>query len=94
MAKKTQVKEAKPANSKNTEHSKNKATEPLLGTHEILTDGKASKLSPKQPGFIYFQLGKHLESNELELRLTGNDGGGLHSREWVKLSAILAVLDE
>lgn len=90
MARKT----TETTNNKNTKHSKNKANEPLPETHDILIDGKASKLSPKQPGFIYFQLGKHHETKELELRLTGNDGGGLHSKEWVKLSAILAVLDE
>ena len=76
------------------EHSKTADTEQLPETHQILIDDKASKLSPKQPGFIYFELGKHLETNELELRLKGNDGGGLHSKEWVKLFTILEILDE
>lgn len=76
------------------EHSKTADTEQLPETHQILIDDKASKLSPKQPGFIYFELGKHLETNELELRLKGNDGGGLHSKEWVKLSTILEILDQ
>lgn len=76
------------------EHSKSVDTEQLPETHQILIDDKASKLSPKQPGFIYFELGKHLETNELELRLKGNDGGGLHSKEWIKLSTILEILDQ
>lgn len=75
------------------EHSKNVNTEQLPESHQILIDDKASKLSPKQPGFIYFELGKHLETNELELRLKGNDGGGLHSKEWVRLSTIIEILD-
>jgi len=75
-------------------NSKKASTELLPETHHILIDDKASKLSPKQPGFIYFQLGRHLETNELELQLKGNDGGGLHSKEWVKLSSILEVLDQ
>ncbi len=90
MAKKT----TKATNSKDSEHSKNKANEPLPETHRILIDDKASKLSPKNPGFVYFQLGECIDNSELELRITGNDSGGLYSKEWVKLSAILAVLDE
>lgn len=90
MAKKT----TKATNNKDSEHSKNKANEPLPETHQILIDDKASKLSPKNPGFVYFQLGKCLDNSELELRITGNDSGGLYSKEWLKLSVILAVLDE
>lgn len=85
---------AKKITKQTTEHRKNKGDESLAETHQILIDGKASKLSPKNPGFVYFQLGKCLDSNALELRITGNDSGGLYSKEWLRLSVILEVLEQ
>ena len=96
MARKTTVKtkEQNENNSTNEkEHSKKQVENLSVETHEIITDDKANKLSPKSPGFIYFQLGKCIETGEIELRLISTDGGGLHSKEWVNLTAIFDVID-
>ena len=34
-----------------------------------------------------------VDSGELELKLTGNDGAGLHSKEWLSITAIVDVLN-
>ena len=62
-------------------------------THAVIIDGKAAKLSTKKRGFVTFTLGTCIDSGELELRLTGNDGGGLHSKEWLSVTAIVDVLN-
>lgn len=96
MARKTNVKTKE--QDKNTPasekvHSKKQAEQTVTETHQILIDDKAKKLSPKSSGFINFQLAKSLETDELELKLVSVEGGGLHSKEWVKLSEIYSVLD-
>jgi len=79
-----------PQASANTQNSE--AEETL--THKILIDDKAPKLSPKNPGFVYFELGKHLETGELLIRIKRNDGGGLHSKEWLKFSSVIKLLEQ
>ncbi|URQ87039.1 hypothetical protein J8Z28_03850 [Pseudoalteromonas sp. SCSIO 43088] len=76
--------------------SSNKAateTGSIVETHVVLVDGKAAKLSTKKRGFVTFTLATCIDSGELELRLTGNDGGGLHSKEWLSVTAIIDVLN-
>jgi hypothetical protein len=63
-------------------------------THAVIVDGKAAKLSTKKRGFVTFTLATCIDSGELELRLTGNDGGtGLHSKEWLSVAAIIDILN-
>ncbi|MCY9877643.1 hypothetical protein OTK59_13885 [Vibrio natriegens] len=62
-------------------------------THEILREGKALKLSPKSTNHVFYEIAIHNEENELYIRMSGNEGGGLHSKEWVPLKDIFAVLD-
>jgi len=62
-------------------------------THAVIVDGKAAKLSTKKRGFVTFTLATCIDSGELELRLTGNDGGGLHSKEWLSVTAIVDILN-
>ncbi len=57
----------------------------------IVLEGKAAKLNPKSGGFISYEV--KLEDNELHLRITKNDGGGLHSKEWLAVKDILSILD-
>ncbi|MGY3808243.1 hypothetical protein ACWNG8_14180 [Aeromonas veronii] len=52
----------------------------------------AEKLSTRSEGLIFYAIGRHEESGELFLKITGNQGGGLHSKEWIALSAIDDVL--
>ncbi|MEZ8107108.1 hypothetical protein [Vibrio cortegadensis] len=60
----------------------------------IVLDGKAKKLSPKTENHVFYQLSVHDDMNSLFLRLSGNEGGGLHSKEWVAFEDIIAVLNE
>ncbi|MCG7584956.1 hypothetical protein [Photobacterium sp. OFAV2-7] len=60
----------------------------------IVLQGKAKKLSPKTENHVFYELAVHDEENELYLRLSGNEGGGLHSKEWIKLQDILTVLED
>lgn len=60
----------------------------------IVLSGKGIKLSPKTNSYVFFDLAKHDESNELYLRISGNEDGGLHSKEWVLLASIIKILDK
>tara|TARA_R110001583_G_scaffold39668_1_gene126899 strand:- start:2683 stop:3201 length:519 start_codon:yes stop_codon:yes gene_type:complete len=62
-------------------------------THIVLIDGKAAKLSTKKRGFVTFILAKCIGTDELELKITGNDSGGLYSKRYVNLISILKILD-
>lgn len=57
-----------------------------------LLNHTAEKLSTRSEGLIFYAIGRHEESGELFLQITGNQGGGLHSKEWIALSAIDDVL--
>ena len=59
----------------------------------IVREGKAKKLSPKTENHVFYEIAIHDEENELHIRMSGNEGGGLHSKEWVPLKDITAVLD-
>jgi len=58
----------------------------------IITQAKALKLSPKTTKHVFYDIAKN-ETDELLIRLAGNEGGGLHSQEWIKVSEILDILD-
>ncbi|MEZ8067166.1 hypothetical protein [Vibrio sp. FF145] len=62
-------------------------------TNTVL-EGKAKKLSPKTQNHVFYELSVHDDLNALFLRLSGNEGGGLHSKEWVAFEDIVAVLNE
>jgi hypothetical protein len=59
---------------------------------QILVRYTASKLSPRSDGLIFYAIGCHEASGELFLKITGNQGGGLHSKEWIELSAVNEIL--
>ncbi|QIR93755.1 hypothetical protein FR729_11940 [Vibrio alginolyticus] len=61
-------------------------------TH-IVREGKAKKLSPKTENHVFYEIAIHDEENELYIRMTGNQGSGLHSKEMIPLKDITAVLD-
>ncbi|PMH09494.1 hypothetical protein [Vibrio splendidus] len=60
----------------------------------VALDGKANKLSPKTQNHVFYELSVHDDLNTLFLRLSGNEGGGLHSKEWIAFEDIVAVLNE
>ncbi|HCE4729323.1 TPA: hypothetical protein NKA91_004324 [Vibrio parahaemolyticus] len=59
----------------------------------IVREGKAKKLSPKTENHVFYEIALHDEETELYIRMSGNEGGGLHSKEWIPLKDIIAVLD-
>ncbi|HCG6065114.1 hypothetical protein [Vibrio parahaemolyticus] len=61
-------------------------------TH-IVRKGKAKKLSPKTENHVFYEIAIHDEETELYIRMTGNQGSGLHSKENIPLKDITAVLD-
>lgn len=61
---------------------------------KIVLSGKGKKLSPKSTDAIFFEIAIHDEDKCHYLRLSGNEGGGLHSKEWIKLATLIAILDE
>lgn len=61
---------------------------------DVLLSGKGKKLSPKSDSFVYFDLVTQNSDNQLHIRLTGNDGGGLHSKEHIPIQSILDVLEK
>lgn len=78
-----------------TETQANDNQEPVnpdAGYTFLIDKGIASKLSPKSAGAVFFQLAVKDEDNSLQLRISGNEGGGLHSKEWVSVTAIIDAL--
>ena len=80
--------EDKPANDKQTKPEKHDHFS------NIVLSGKGKKLSPKTTNHVFFDIAEHDEEGELYIRLSGNEGGGLHSKEWINLSKLFAILDE
>ncbi|EKB3555036.1 hypothetical protein ONY95_004387 [Vibrio parahaemolyticus] len=70
-------------------------TEELPVNHftNIVREGNAKKLSPKTENHVFYEIAIHDEDNELYIRMSGNQGGGLHSKEMIPLKDITAVLD-
>ncbi|OZS42115.1 hypothetical protein [Photobacterium sanguinicancri] len=66
---------------------------PVDNFANIVLDGKAKKLSPKTENHVFYKLSIHDDLNTLHLQISGNEAGGLHSKEWVAISDIVAVLD-
>lgn len=65
----------------------------LQGYTLLVETGKAVKLSPKTQNHVFYQVATKDDDGSLHLRLSGNEGGGLHSKEWLSVQAIVAVLD-
>ncbi|ELB2847995.1 hypothetical protein P3580_20230 [Vibrio parahaemolyticus] len=59
----------------------------------IVREGKAKKLSPKTENHVFYEIALNDAEAELHIRMSGNEGGGLHSKEWIPLKDITAVLD-
>ncbi|HCH0793145.1 hypothetical protein NOK75_00905 [Vibrio parahaemolyticus] len=60
----------------------------------VVLEGKAKKLSLKTTNHVFYELLEHDDLNALYIRLSGNEGGGLHSKEWIKFEDVIAVLTE
>lgn len=81
------------AQTKNTHAENAKESDSTESQFQIIIEqGSVNKLSPKSTGKIYFQLARHQDDQTNYLRITGNDGGGLHSREWIALDKVITTL--
>jgi hypothetical protein len=60
----------------------------------VVLEGKGKKLSPKTKNHVFFEVAVNEDDNELYLRLSNNEGGGLHSKEWIKVDAVFELLDQ
>lgn len=78
-----------------------KKTDAVTSTKEVtatiefilLKQATAPKISPKNPGSLTYQIGKHPESDALALRMIESDSGGYFSKEWIELDTIKSLLD-
>ncbi|EOX4955887.1 hypothetical protein ACFKIX_000445 [Vibrio alginolyticus] len=61
---------------------------------EVLLSGKGKKLSPKSNSHVYFEVAARKSDNQLHIRLTGNDDGGLHSKEFISLQTLFDILEQ
>ena len=65
----------------------------LIGLTLIIENGSALKLSPKTENHVFYQIAADDNESKLFIRLSGNEGGGLHSKEWIAVSSITELLD-
>jgi len=65
----------------------------LEGFTLLIESGKALKLSPKTQNHVFYQLAEKEDDKSLHIRMSGNEGGGLHSKLWVSINAITDLLD-
>lgn len=65
---------------------------PDEGYQLLIEKGEAAKISPKSTGRIFYQLAVKEEDQKLYLRIDSNEGGGLHSREWVDLEKLVQLI--
>lgn len=71
-----------------------KAADPTDGYTLLIENGKALKLSPKTKNHVFFQLAQKQDDQKLYLRMSGNENGGLFSKEWINVDALFELLDE
>lgn len=68
--------------------------EPYEGYNVVISQAMALKLNPKTQNHIFFDVAVKEEDNKLYLRMSGNEGGGLHSKEWLPVEPILSLIDK
>ncbi len=77
-----------------TETATEPKPDPDAGYTIIVEKGEAEKISPKASGLIFYQIARKDDDNQLYVRIDSNEGGGLHSREWVALADIIELLEK
>ncbi|MCM0151722.1 hypothetical protein KCN56_24530 [Photobacterium galatheae] len=60
----------------------------------VVKAGECPKLSPKSQDLLSYQIALNAEDKDLYVRISGNSGGGLFSRNWLKLEDIFTLLDK
>ncbi|EMD1178349.1 hypothetical protein VP758_004961 [Vibrio harveyi] len=59
----------------------------------VVLEGKAKKLSQKTTNHVFYEV-LHDEESQLYIRIVGNEGGGLFSREVIGLVDLISLLSE
>jgi hypothetical protein len=62
-------------------------------TTRVLRSGEAPKLSARSSGPVGYEVGEDIETGDIKLRLTRNEGGTF-SKEWVPLARIAEAVAE
>lgn len=68
--------------------------DPYEGYNVVISQAMALKLNPKTQNHIFFDVAVKQADNKLYLRMSGNEGGGLHSKEWLPIEPILSLIDK
>ena len=84
--------EAAPIEEQEVQTPNEEQPNPDAGYHFLIEKGEAAKISPKSQGRIFFQVAIKDEDQKLYIRIDSNEGGGLHSREWVSLDNLVHLL--
>ncbi|MDV5170988.1 hypothetical protein [Photobacterium rosenbergii] len=61
---------------------------------KVVLSGKGKKLSPKTQNHVFFEVAINKGDDRLYLRLSRNEGGGLHSKRWLLVDDVIVVLDQ
>lgn len=68
--------------------------DPYEGFTVVIIQAMALKLNPKTQNHIFFDVAVKQTDNKLYLRMSGNEGGGLHSKEWLPVEPILNLIEK
>lgn len=78
---------AKPSTTKKPEHDDS-------ARYKIIIEkGEAQKLNPHSDSKVFFTLAFDNEQNVRCVKITGNDSGGLHTKEWIPLDKVITLLE-
>lgn len=68
--------------------------DPYFGFTLVIPQGKAVKLNPKTNNHVFFEVAIKADDKTLHIRMSGNEGGGLHSKEWLALTLICELIEK
>lgn len=78
----------------NTEQATNTNQPKIDLFANVLKSGTCPKLSPKSTDKLEYQIALNSDDQDLYIRISGNSGGGLFSKAWIKLEDVFTVLDK
>ncbi|MEY8198803.1 MAG: hypothetical protein RPS47_06140 [Colwellia sp.] len=87
-------KTASSAQAKSTPKKEGQSYKVIDNFTNIVLKGDGLKLSPKTKNRVFYEIAVNAEDQKLYLRLISNEGGGLHSKEWIKIEDVINLLDK
>lgn len=91
MTDKSNKKQSKPTPADESSQSLSNQQAPEM---TVLLAGQALKLTPGSTSKIGYDIGRNEATQQLCIRLTGSDSGGLCSKAWVALADVMALLEQ